>query len=126
MLGSKTFKSITSITPSANTSGSITLGFTGAGITTTGVTGSATIDSVAMSPDAANKSFTSISGDSAGIKVKYSGLGANATLFYGQSLIEKFSSYLTSILETSSGQISVRERTLNDELTDQSALLYRS
>ena len=123
VLGSKTFKSITSITPSANTSGSITLGFTGAGITTTGVTGSATIDSVAMSPDAANKSFTSISGDSAGIKVKYSGLGANATLFYGQSLIEKFSSYLTSILETSSGQISVRERTLNDELTDQSALL---
>ena len=40
-IGSKTFKTITSITPSANTTGSVTLGFSGAGVTTTGVTGSA-------------------------------------------------------------------------------------
>ena len=42
----KTFKTITSITPSANTAGSITMGFTGAGITTTGGTGTATLDNV--------------------------------------------------------------------------------
>ena len=51
VLGSKTFKTISSITPSANTAGNITLGFTGAGIITAGVTGSATLDSVAMVGD---------------------------------------------------------------------------
>ena len=123
VLGSKTFKTISSITPSANTTGNITLGFTGAGITTTGVTGSATLNSVAMSADPINSIFTITSGNAAGMKVKYSGTGADATVFYGTSLIEKFSDYLTSILKASSGQIATRETTISQEVTDQSALL---
>ncbi len=123
VLGSKTFQTISSITPSANTSGSVTLGFTGAGITTTGVTGSATLDGVSMSADINNNTFTISSGNAAGLKVKYSGLGADATLYYGQSLIEKLTSFLTDTLNTSNGQLSTRETTINQEVTDQSALL---
>ena len=123
VLGSKTFQTISSITPSANTAGSITMGFTGAGITTTGVTGSATLDSVAMVADVTNKTFTISSGNAAGLKVKYSGLGADATIYYGQSLIEKLTTFLTDTLNTSSGQLSTRETTINKEVTDQSALL---
>ena len=123
VLGSKTFKTISSITPSANTSGSVTLGFTGAGITTAGVTGSATLDNVAMVADISNKIFTITSGNAAGLKVKYSGLGSDATIFYGQSLIEKLTSFLNDTLDTSNGQLSTRETTINQEVTDQSALL---
>ena len=36
VLGSKTFKTVTSVTPSSNSTGSITVGTTGVGITTTG------------------------------------------------------------------------------------------
>ena len=122
-LGSKTFKTISSITPSANTTGNITMGFTGAGITTTGITGSATLDSVAMSADATNSIFSVISGAAAGMKVKYSGAGADATVFYGTSLIEKFSNYLTNILQASNGTLATRETTISKEVTDQSALL---
>ena len=57
------------------------------------------------------------------MKVKYSGQGENATVFYGQSLIEKFSEYLTNILNSSNGQIATRETTISQEVTDQSALL---
>ena len=123
VLGSKTFQTISSITPSANTSGSVTLGFTGAGITTTGVTGSATLDGVSMSADINNNTFTISSGNAAGLKVKYSGLGADATLYYGQSLIEKLTSFLTDTLNISNGQLATRETTINQEVTDQSALL---
>ncbi|MDB9916125.1 flagellar filament capping protein FliD, partial [Alphaproteobacteria bacterium] len=123
VLGSKTFQTISSITPSANTAGSITMGFTGAGITTTGVTGSATLESVTMSADVSNNTFTISTGNAAGIKVKYSGLGADATIYYGQSLIEKLTSFLTNTLNTSSGQLSTRETTINKEVTDQSELL---
>ena len=123
VFGSKTFKTVTSVTPSANSTGSITVGTTGAGITTTGVTGSATLDGVAMSADITNKTFTISTGDAAGLKVKYSGLGANATIYYGQSLIEKLTTFLTNTLNTSSGQLSTRETTINEELTDQSQQL---
>ncbi len=123
VLGSKTFQTISSITPSANTSGSVTLGFTGAGITTTGVTGSASLDGVSMSADINNNTFTISSGNAAGLKVKYSGLGADATIYYGQSLIEKLTSFLTDTLNTSNGQLATRETTINQEVTDQSALL---
>tara|TARA_B100001057_G_scaffold448112_1_gene488159 strand:- start:106 stop:543 length:438 start_codon:yes stop_codon:yes gene_type:complete len=99
------------------------MGFTGVGITTTGVTGSATLDSVAMSADITNKTFTITSGNAAGLKVKYSGLGADATVYYGQSLIEKLTSFLTETLNTSSGQLSTRETTISKEVTDQSKLL---
>ena len=121
--GSKTFKTITSITPTSNTNGNVKVGVTTNGITTAGVTGSATLDSVLMSADSANQTFTATSGNAAGLKVKYSGLGENATVFYGQSLIEKFSEYLTNILNTSNGQIASRETTIGKEVTDQSALL---
>ena len=123
VIGSKTFKTITSITPSANTLGSITVGFSGAGITTAGVTGSATLDGAAMSADITNKMFTISSGNAAGLKVKYSGLGSNATIYYGQSLIEKLTSFLTDTLNVSSGQLSTRENTINQEMSDQSELL---
>ncbi len=123
VFGSKTFRTVTSVTPSSNSSGSITVGTTGAGITTTGVTGSATLDSAAMIADVANNTFTISSGNAAGLKVKYSGVGANATIYYGQSLIEKLTSFLTDVLDTTDGQLSTRETTINKEVTDQSNLL---
>ncbi len=123
VIGSKTFRTITSVTPSGNSSGSITVGTTGVGITTTGVTGSATLDNIAMSSDATNKTFMISTGDAAGLKVKYSGLGSNATVYYGQSLVEKLTTFLTSVLDTSNGQLSTRETTISKEVTDQSALL---
>ena len=121
--GLKTFKTITSITPTSNTASAIKVGATTVGITTAGVTGSATLNSVSMSADPSNSTFTITSGDAAGMKVKYSGLGENGTVYFGQSLIEKLSDYLTGILNTSSGQLSTRETTINKEVTDQSALL---
>ena len=123
VFGSKTFKTVTSVTPSGNSTGSITVGTTGAGTTIDGVTGSATLDSVAMSADITNRIFTISSGNAAGLKVKYSGLGADATIYYGQSLIEKLTTFLTETLNTSSGQLINRETTINNEVTDQSKLL---
>ena len=123
VFGSKTFKKVTSITPSANSVGSITVGTTGNGVTTSGVTGSATLDGVAMSADVINKTFTISSGNAAGLKVKYSGVGSDATIYYGQSLIEKLTSFLSDTLNTSSGQLSTRETTINQEVSDQSDLL---
>ena len=123
VFGSKTFQSVTSITPSGNSVGSITIGTTGNGITTSGVTGSATLDGVAMSADVINKTFTISSGNAAGLKVKYSGVGSDATIYYGQSLIEKLTSFLSDTLNTSSGQLSTRETTINQQVSDQSDLL---
>ena len=123
VFGSKTFKTVTSVTPSSNSAGSITVGTTGNGITTSGVTGSATLDGVAMSADVLNKTFTISSGNAAGLKVKYSGDGSDATIYYGQSLIEKLTSFLSDTLNTSSGQLSTRETTINQEVSDQSDLL---
>ena len=122
-LGLKTFQTISSITPSANTSGRITMGFTGAGVTTSGVSGSATLDGVSMLADIPNKTFTISSGNAAGLKVKYSGLGENATIYYGQSLIDRLTSFLTNVLDTSNGQLSTRENTISEEVSDQSILL---
>ena len=122
-LGLKTFQTISSITPSANTSGRITMGFAGAGVTTSGVSGSATLDGVAMLADIPNKTFTISSGNAAGLKVKYSGLGENATIYYGQSLIDRLTSFLTNVLNTSNGQLSTRENTISEEVSDQSELL---
>jgi flagellar hook-associated protein 2 len=123
VLGSKTFKTISSITPSANTTGNITMGFTGVGSTTTGVTGSATLGGVSMSADTTNNIFTISTGDAAGLKVKYSGLGADATVYYGQSIIEKLTTYLKGVLDTSSGELKTRETKINKEVTTQSTLL---
>ena len=124
VLGSKTFKTITSITPSANTTGNVTMGFTGVGITTTGVTGSATLNSVAMTADVTNNIFSISSGLAAGLKVAYSGLGASTSVYYGQSLLDKFTSYIsTALTSTAAGSVSKRITTLNTELTSQSDLL---
>jgi flagellar hook-associated protein 2 len=76
-----------------------------------------------MSADVANNTFTISTGNAAGLKVKYSGVGADATVYYGQSLIEKLTTFLTDTLNTSSGQISTRETTISKEVTDQSELL---
>ena len=124
VLGAKTFKTITSITPSANTTGNITMGYTGAGITTTGVTGSATLDSVAMSADVTNSIFSIGSGSAAGLNVKYSGLGASGSVYYGQSLLDKFTSYIsTALTSTKAGSVASRIITLNKEITSESSLL---
>ena len=63
------------------------------------------------------------SGNGAGIKIAYSGLGANATIYYGQSIIEKLTEFLTSTLQSSSGTIATRETTLSSEVTEQSLSL---
>ena len=124
VIGSKTFKTITSITPSANTTGNVTMGFTGAGITTAGVTGSATLDNVAMSADVTNKIFTISSGSASGLKVAYSGLGATTSVYYGQSLLDKFTSYIsTALTSTAAGSVASRVTTLNTELISENDLL---
>ena len=124
VFGSKTFKTVTSVTPSSNSSGAITVGTTGEGITTSGVTGSATLDGVEMSADIANNTFTNISGDAAGLRVKYSGLGSSGSVYYGQSLLDKLTSYITTSLNnTGSGSVENRISTLNNELTKQNDLL---
>ena len=124
VFGSKTFKTVTSVTPSSNSSGSITVGTTGAGITTTGITGSATLDGVDMTADISNNIFSVVSGSAAGLKVKYSGLGASGSIFYGQSLIDKLTSYITTSLNnTGSGSVENRITTLNSELSKQNELL---
>ena len=124
VFGSKTFKTVSSVTPSSNSSGAITVGTTGNGITTSGVTGSATLDGVEMSADIGNNIFTNISGDAAGLKVKYSGLGESGSVYYGQSLLDKLTSYITTSLNnTGSGSVENRITTLNNELTKQNDLL---
>ena len=122
-IGSKTFKTITSITPSANTTGSVTLGFSGAGVTTTGVTGSATLDGVSMSADIYNNQFTAISGNGSGIKVTYSGLGANGTVYYGDSFIFRLTDYIDNILNSSDSTLNNRETRLNTEVSTESTKL---
>ena len=120
----KTFRTITSVTPSSNSTGSITLGTTGVGITTTGVTGSATLGEVAMTADINNNIFTSTTGNAAGLKVKYSGLGASGSVYYGQSLIDKFTSYIsTALTSTAAGSVSDRISRLNTELTTENELM---
>jgi flagellar hook-associated protein 2 len=124
VFGSKTFKTVSSITPSSNSSGAITVGTTGAGITTSGVTGSATLDGVAMIADISNNIFTNTSGDAAGLKVKYSGSGASGSVYYGQSLLDRLTSYITTTLNnTGSGSVENRISTLSGELTEQNELL---
>ena len=66
--------------------------------------------------------FVSTTGDTAGIKVKYSGLGADATVYYGESLISKFTTYISSVLETS-GVLNNRVSTLTDEVSNQNVLI---
>ena len=70
-----------------------------------------------------NKIFTISSGNAAGLKVQYSGLGSNATIYYGQSLIEKLTSFLSDTLSASDGQLSNRETTINQEVSEQSKQL---
>ncbi len=123
VLGEKTFKTITSITPNANTSSSITVGFTGVGITTAGVTGSATLDGTAMIDDVTNNIFSVSTGDAAGLKVQYSGLGANASVYYGESSVDRLTFYIDDILSSSNSLISDRLSRLNKDLVSQNTML---
>ena len=123
VIGLKTFKTISSITPNTNTSGSITLGYTGVGITTDGVTGSATLDSVAMVADVTNNIFSITSGDATGLKVQYSGLGANASVYYGESSVDRLTFYIDDILSSSNSLISDRLTRLNKDLVSQNTML---
>lgn len=122
-IGSKTFQTISSITPNSNTTGSISLGFSGVGITTTGVTGSATLNGISMIPDVTNNLFSMASGDGAGLKVQYSGLGANANVFYGESLIDMITNYVDDLLSSSNSTISDRLSRLNKDVASQNTLL---
>ena len=123
VIGLKTFKTISSITPNTNTSGSITLGYTGVGITTDGVTGSATLDSVAMVADVTNNIFSITSGDATGLKVQYSGLGTNASVYYGESSVDRLTFYIDDILSSSNSLISDRLTRLNKDLVSQNTML---
>jgi hypothetical protein len=122
-IGSKTFQTISSITPNSNTTGSISLGFSGVGITTTGVTGSATLNGISMIPDVTNNLFSMASGDGAGLKVQYSGLGANANVFYGESSIDMITNYVDDLLSSSNSTISDRLSRLNKDVASQNTLL---
>jgi flagellar hook-associated protein 2 len=100
------------------------MGFTGVGITTTGITGSATLDSVAMIADVTNNIFSISSGLAAGLKVGYSGLGASTSVYYGQSLLDKFTSYIsTALSSTAAGSVASRVTSLNTQLISQNDLL---
>ena len=123
VLGSKTFRTIHSITPGTNTTGNVTLGFSGIGITTTGVTGSATLDGVSMSADITNNIFSVTSGDAAGMKVQYTGLGSNASVYYGESIITKMTDYIDDILSSSNSVLSDRLSRLNKDISSQNIML---
>ena len=84
------------------------------------INGSIIYSNISLTYD--NNTFVSTTGDTAGIKVKYSGLGANATVYYGESLISKFTTYISSVLETS-GVLNNRVSTLTDEVSDQNVLI---
>ena len=61
---------------------------------------------------------------SAGLKVKYSGLGASGSVYYGQSLLDKLTSYITTSLNnTGSGSVENRISTLSSEITKENDLL---
>ena len=123
VLGSKTFRTIHSITPGTNTTGNVTLGFSGVGITTTGVTGSATLDGVSMSADITNNIFSVTSGDAAGMKVQYTGLGSNASVYYGESIITRMTDYIDDILSSSNSVLSDRLSRLNKDISSQNIML---
>ena len=64
------------------------------------------------------------SGAAAGLNVKYSGLGASGSVYYGQSLLDKFTSYIsTALTSTEAGSVASRIITLNKEITSESGLL---
>ncbi len=121
--GLKTFRTIHSITPSANTTGNVSIGFSKAGISTAGVTGSATLDGVSMTADITNNIFSATSGDATGLKVQYTGLGSNATVYYGESTINRMTDYIDDILSSSNSVISDRLSRLNKDLSSQNVML---
>ena len=123
VIGTKTFRTIQSITPSVNTTGNVTVGFSGVGITTTGVSGSATLDGVSMTADITNNIFSATTGDPAGLKVKYTGLGSDATVYYGESIINRMTDYIDDILSSSDSVLSDRLSRLNKDISSQNIIL---
>ena len=77
-----------------------------------------------MIADITNNTFTIASGNAAGMKVKYSGLGATGSVYYGQSLLDRLTSYITtSLSNTSPGSVANRITSLNNELTEEKNFL---
>ena len=77
-----------------------------------------------MVADINNNIFTMRTGSAAGLKVKYDGLGANGSVYYGQSLLDKLTSYIsTALTSTSDGSVESRIKTLNKELSSENILL---
>ena len=76
-----------------------------------------------MTADIENNIFTSISGNSIGIKVKYTGSGANATIYYGDSFIDRMTNYIDEILNSSNSILTNRVTRLNKEVSNQNVEL---
>ena len=70
-----------------------------------------------------NNQFTAISGNGSGIKVTYSGLGANGTVYYGDSFIFRLTDYIDNILNSSDSTLNNRETRLNTEVSTESTKL---
>ena len=60
--------------------------------------------------------FSITSGDATGLKVQYSGLGANASVYYGESSVDRLTIYIDDILSSSNSLISDRLTRLNKDL----------
>ena len=76
-----------------------------------------------MTVDVTNNIFSMSSGDAAGLKVQYSGLGANATVYYGESSVDRLTFYVDDILPSSNSLISDRLTRLNKDLVSQNSML---
>ena len=58
------------------------------------------------------------------MKIKYSGLGASGPVYYGQSLLDRLTSYITtSLSNTGAGSVASRITSLNNELTEEKNFL---
>ena len=73
--------------------------------------------------DVTNNIFSVSTGDAAGLKVQYSGLGANASVYYGESSVDRLTFYIDDILSSSNSLISDRLSRLNKDLVSQNTML---
>ena len=76
-----------------------------------------------MTDDVTNNIFSVSTGDAAGLKVQYSGLGANASVYYGESSVDRLTFYIDDILSSSNSLISDRLSRLNKDLVSQNTML---
>ena len=76
-----------------------------------------------MSADITNNIFSVTSGDAAGMKVQYTGLGSNASVYYGESIITRMTDYIDDILSSSNSVVSDRLSRLNKDISSQNIML---